>query len=92
MNLTTYIVWFSTDSIPFQLNHKMRIWSSVSGQGDGPMLCKPSRLEVTSGNHILYSDLRTVNWQYVPCIELPQGNHSIIVNDFSKVLCDGLYD
>jgi hypothetical protein len=86
------VVWFSTDSIPFQLNHKMRIWSSVSGQGDGPMLCKPSRLEVTSGNHILYSDLRTVNWQYVPCIELPQGNHSVIVNDFSKVLCDGSYD
>ncbi len=86
------VVWFSTDFIPFQLNHKMRIWSSVFGQGDDPMLCKPSQLEVNSGNYMLYSDLRTVNWQYVPCIELPQGNHSVIVNDFSKVLCDGSYD
>jgi hypothetical protein len=86
------IVWFSTDNIPNQMNHMMRIWSSVSGQGDGPMLCKPSRLEVTSEDHVLYSDFRIVNWQYVPCIELPQGNHSVTVNDLSKKLCDGSYD
>lgn len=56
------------------------------------MLCKPSQLKVHIGKKVLYSDLKTVSWQYVPCIELPQGNHSVIVNDFSKVLFDGSYD
>jgi len=86
------IVWFSTDSAPNQLNHKMRIWSSALGQGDDSMFCKPSLLKVHYANTIMYSDLRTVDWQYVTCIEFPQGNHSVIVNDLSKNLCDGSYD
>jgi len=86
------IVWFSTDSAPNQLNHKMRIWSSALGQGDDSMFCKPSLLKVNSADTIMYSDLRTVDWQYVPCIEFPQGNHSVIVNNLSKNLCDGSYD
>lgn len=86
------IVWFSTGSIPNQLNHEMRIWSSVSGQGDDQLICKPSRLEVHSENHEIYSDLKIVDWQYVYCVEYPQGNHSVIINDLSKNLCNGSYD
>lgn len=86
------IVWFSTGSIPNQLNHDMRIWSSVSGQGDDQFICKPSRLGVHSENHEIYSDLKIVDWQYVYCVEYPQGNHSVIINDLSKNLCNGSYD
>jgi hypothetical protein len=86
------IVWFSTGSIPNQLNHEMRIWSSVSGQGDDLFICKPSLLDVVFEIKNVDSDLRVVDWQYVYCVEYPQGNHSVIINDLSKNLCNGSYD
>jgi hypothetical protein len=86
------IVWFSTESIPNQMNHMMRVWSSAQGQGDELYICKPSKLAVTSENHTLYSDLRIIDWQYVPCYEFPQGNQSLISNDLNLDLCNGSFD
>ncbi len=86
------IVWFSTDTIPNQMNHLMRIWSSKQGQGDSVNYCKPSVRPVYSSNSVLYSDLKIINWQFVPCIDLPQGNHSVLTNNLSKILCNGKFD
>jgi hypothetical protein len=86
------IVWFSTDTIPYQMNHLMRIWSSKQGQGDSVNYCKPPVHPVISSNGVLYSELRIINWQFVPCIDMPQGNHSVLTNDLSKMLCNGKFD
>jgi hypothetical protein len=74
------------------MNQLMRIWSSKQGQGDSVNYCKPPVHPVNSSNGVLYSELRIINWQFVPCIDMPQGNHSVLTNDLSKMLCNGKFD
>ncbi len=84
------VAWISTENA---VNHKLRIWSSKYGAGDdGPQNCKLPKLEVLVSQHSIISEIRSVNWDYVPCYEFPLGGDYLIQKDLDTSDCDGFID
>ena len=88
-NNQAVVAWLSTENVT---NHKLRLWSSKNGRGDGLLGCKLPKLEVIATLNTITAELRSTNWDYIPCYEFPVGGDYQIQIDFNTQDCTGTYD
>jgi hypothetical protein len=88
-NDQSVIAWISTETA---INNKLRLWSSKNGRGDDLLGCKLPKLEVIATSNNVIAELRSINWDYVPCYDFPVGGDYQIQIDLNTQDCNGTYD